>query len=88
MLNGSKSQSISISINGMEKRNGFLWMGCPEEILSTLDELDGIENSEYDIELEQFIITYDLKKLNRKDIVNHINNKKFEVINVKQINWK
>ncbi len=61
-------------------------MGCPEEILSTLDELDGIENSEYDIELEQFIITYDLKKLNRKDIVNHINNKKFEVINVKQIN--
>lgn len=61
-------------------------MGCPEEILSALDELHGIEFREYDFESEVFIITYDLKKLNRKEIVNQINKSKFEVLDVKQIN--
>lgn len=63
-------------------------MGCPEEILSALDELQGIEFKKYEIDTGEFIITYDLKQLNINDIVQHINNRKFEVVDVDQIKRK
>lgn len=61
-------------------------MACPEEIRSALDELPGIEINTFNEKTRQFSLSFDSHKLNKIEIITHISNTKFEVINVKAIN--
>ena len=81
--NNETVETASFEVDGMIIRNGFLWLGWPENIGKALDALKGIKTHKFENETQIFTATFNSKKINKEQIINTVESAEgdFTVIN-------
>ena len=56
-------------VDGMVIRGGFLWLGWPNDIGKTLDELKGVSLHKFDNETWIFLVNFNPKEVKKREII-------------------
>ena len=85
-----KSVSVTFEVDGMDVRNGFLWLGWPANVGKALDGLKGVSEHAFDNDTWVYSVTYDQGKLSREKIIQVVEaaEEGFKVKNWKQLEPK
>ena len=81
--NNDTVETATFEVEGMVIRNGFLWLGWPENIGKALDALKGITTHKFENETQIFTTTFNPKKINKEQIIKAVESAEgdFTVIN-------
>ena len=61
--------TATFEVDGMVIRGGFLWLGWPNDIGKTLDELKGVSLHKFDNETWIFTVNFNPKKVKKREII-------------------
>ena len=77
--------TVTFEVDGMVIRNGFLWLGWPNNIGKTLDELKGVSLHKFDNETWIFTVAFNPKEVKKGKFKEAIESTEGQ-FNIK--NWK
>ena len=77
--------TATFGVDGMLIRNGFLWLGWPNNIGKALDELKGVSLHKFDNETRLFSVNFNPKEVKKGEFIEVIESKG-EQFKIK--NWK
>ena len=77
--------TATFEVDGMLIRNGFLWLGWPNNIGKALDELKGVSSHKFDNESWTFTVNFNPKEVKKGEFIEVIESKG-EQFKIK--NWK
>ena len=61
--------TATFEVDGMVIRGGFLWLGWPNDIGKTLDELKGVSLHKFDNETWIFTVNFNTKEVIKREII-------------------
>ena len=61
--------TANFEVDGMVIRGGFLWLGWPNDIGKTLDELKGVSLHKFDNETWIFTVNFNTKEVKKREII-------------------
>ena len=61
--------TATFEVDGMVIRGGFLWLGWPNDIGKTLDELKGVSLHKFDNETWNFTVIFNPKVVKKREII-------------------
>ena len=61
--------TATFEVDGMVIRGGFLWLGWPNDIDKTLDELEGVSLHKFDNETWIFTVNFNPKEVKKREII-------------------
>ena len=77
--------TATFEVDGMLIRNGFLWIGWPNNIGKALDELKGVSSHKFDNESWIFTVNFNPKEVEMGELIENIESEE-EQFKIK--NWK
>ena len=75
--------TATFEVDGMVIRNGFLWLGWPNNIGKALDELKGVSSHQFDNETWTFTVNFNPKEVKKWEFIETIESEegKFKIQN-------
>ena len=64
--------TVTFGVDGMLIRNGFLWLGWPNNIGKALDELKGVSSHKFDNEIWIFTVNFNPKEVKMGEFIETI----------------
>ena len=77
--------TATFGVDGMLIRNGFLWLGWPNNIGKALDELKGVSSHKFDNESWIFTVNFNPKEVKMGEFIETIESEEGQF---KIKNWK
>ena len=77
--------TATFEVDGMLIRNGFLWLGWPNNIGKALDELKGVSSHKFDNESWIFTVNFNPKEVKMGEVIETIESEEGQF---KIKNWK
>ena len=77
--------TATFEVDGMLIRNGFLWLGWPNNIGKALDELKGVSSHKFDNESWIFTVNFNPKEVKMGEFIETIESEEGQF---KIKNWK
>ena len=82
---GVEMKTATFEVDGMVVRDGFLWVGWPNNIGKALDELKGVSSHKFDNETWIFTVIFNPKEVKKEKIIEAVESEDGQF---KVKNWK